>query len=1271
MSNRTIKAPGVEIFEHDMSEYPAISEGTHVLLAGFAQKGEDYTPYRLTSRSSWLKFYGAPTNEAEEYFYNAANEVLDKGGYLYSVKIPYSNDIKGIYAAAKFRIETCRDLLERDPTGDFFINLDGTENEEIDVQNTPDIVRFMDQYNGLKKLGINSLSKIAPQGQDFLSFDLVEEYEAGESKPSPDTIYIVDKTRATYTRATKVTDVQENRDARSCIGIVPVITTMANTAWFQKQSTGLTSPINELYQPVRALKTIQFPAGAGEAAEYQPTYFKTKYDAKIQKEFTDDEKIKAGKLTDYYDLTIDLIKEEGSYDRSLSEMAAMQAQSCLVNGNMSEGHFAPDVCNDIAVIVFKAFVSTEDGKIDFDVVESFVGSLDPDARNERGVSKYIGTIINNNSDYIYFFSNLNKPKSVLKMDHAFVVGSNSDFDEVEDKVKNEPEYEASAKFSGYTARMLGFDTNMAPTADAPADVTPNQVKLDLSSFYNQDAKQKCAVTDQLIVGTDKSGWEYADLTKDCGDTDDETANVAAVIHGSVMNEAFHNKKVTITDKFIVGMPSCVYKLETKGVDGAEPAKGAISFVINSPKSDKVQRSYGFEYFRSDSDGERLPYQPDSYESTFRIGRIRPKVSEMIGNIVRSGKGVDGEEFTDLYEDVYEAEYEIDGTLAGQDLFQLSIFNSTDYLRSILKFDDLVNVPVVGEMFGLTDTEDPNQYATLQDKLIRRLIVNSIEKTARYKVYLRRLKKAQAALDRLDDEMATFVDGTKEDTLGPQTARVYVRDLYNSLNNMGVLAGIQVVNEVEEQDSSAMVITKSEALEKHIENLINPDVTKKEKANPGKKDNKTKKAGPSSILDMLGEYPIWYIKCRVYLRHKLFECYKDMYTYLCNTLDGCAQAKDRYLQTQQSMDDANVMLGFYPEMAEPIITYTEIAQSINKMYDTFGDLNSTTIDVVLDAGLSNIAQFVKQVYDPSADDGEDIGGRYEPVRESASYKFNKWTDVSYWKTIVFKLDTFCKSIRKDCMFVTECPRHLVLNGNKPVVRKSKKDTSVDVNIIPYLTKITGFNTSYGAGYMNWYKTISDYTGDVLWIPPSIVAAGTYILTDRDYNWWDAPAGMKRGAVNMADVSFNPNMRQAGEIYDVAWNYAINYQGEYINGIVQEGQKTFQSYHSAFDRVNVRRLFLRCERYVYFASRAFLYEPNTAYTRRRYVDTITPFFEDIKNRGGMYAYKIICDDSNNTPDTIDRNELRVKIGIQPVKTIEFILVDFVASRTGSDWSELATI
>lgn len=1255
MSNRTIKAPGVEIFEHDMSEYPAVAEGTHVLLAGFAQKGEDYTPYRLTSRSSWLKFYGAPTNEAEEYFYTAANEVLDKGGYLYSVKIPYSNDIKGIYAASKFRIEECRDLLERDPSGDFFVNLDGTENEEISVQETPDIVRMMDQYKGLKKLGINHLSKIAPQGQDFLSYDLVEEYEAGESKPGSNVIYIVDKTRAVYTRAVKVNDVQENRDSRSCIGIVPVITTLANTAWFQKQSTGLTAPINELYQPVRSLKTITFPAGAASAAEYQPTYLLPKsHEEEVE---VDGEK----KKLNIHDLSIDLIQENGSYDRSLSEMAAMQAQSCLTNGNMVDGHFAPHVCNEVAVIVFKAFTSTEDGLIDFEVVEQFTGSLDPDARNEKGVSTYIGTIINNTSDYIYFFSNLKDPKTVLKNDHAFVVGSNSDFDEILDKIKDEPEYIAAEAFGAYTARMLGFDNNDSVSA-------AERARRSLKSFYNQDAKSKCAITNEIAMGGD---FSYDEVTEDCGDTEDEEANVATVIHNETLEKIFNNKKVLVSDKYITDKPSCVYKIAN-----AVPVnvQGAIDFKTVSPLSSKKQLGHGFEFFRTDANNNKVGYVPDSYNQKLRVGRIREDVAAAVTKAVEANQPVSSDITEDPYADVEMATYELPENFSSWGLYQLSIFNSTDYLRAIMDFDKLVDLNEAANYYGITELDDDTK-VVIQDNMIRLLVVNSLEKTAKYKVYLRRLKKAAAAIDRLDDEFATFVSGTTNTELGPHTARVYVRDLYNSLNHMGVLSGIQIIDELEDTSSgaSSSVADKSDMLETRIENLINPDVTKKEKADPTKRQSKKDKKPdtPSTVTGMLGDYPEWYVKCRVYLRHKLFECYKNMYEFLCDTLDDCAQTADRYLQTQQSLDDSNIMLGFYPEMAEPIITYTEIAQSLNKMYDTFGDLNSTTIDVVVDAGLSNIAQFVKQVYDPSADDGEDIGGRYEPVRESATYKFNKYTDISYWKTIVFKFDTFCKSIRKDCMFVTDSPRHMILNGNKPVVRKSKKDTSVDVNIIPYLTKITGFNTSYGAGYINWYKTVSDYTGDTLWVPPSIIAAGTYILTDRDYNWWDAPAGQKRGVVNMADVAFNPNMKQAGEIYDVAWNYAINYQGEYINGIVQEGQKTFQSYHSAFDRVNVRRLFLRCERYVYFASRAFLYEPNTAYTRKRYVDTITPFFESIKQRGGMYDYKIICDESNNTPETIDRNELRVKIGIQPVKTIEFILVDFVASRTGSDWSELATI
>ena len=111
------------------------------------------------------------------------------------------------------------------------------------------------------------------------------------------------------------------------------------------------------------------------------------------------------------------------------------------------------------------------------------------------------------------------------------------------------------------------------------------------------------------------------------------------------------------------------------------------------------------------------------------------------------------------------------------------------------------------------------------------------------------------------------------------------------------------------------------------------------------------------------------------------------------IEDCAYAQQRYVESKRNVGDASIMLGFYPEMAEPIITYTTIAQSLNKILDTMSDIHTSEIDVVCDAGVSNIAQFVKQVYDPSADDGEDVGGLYEPVRNAGYYKFNKFADLA--------------------------------------------------------------------------------------------------------------------------------------------------------------------------------------------------------------------------------------------------------------------------------------
>lgn len=362
------------------------------------------------------------------------------------------------------------------------------------------------------------------------------------------------------------------------------------------------------------------------------------------------------------------------------------------------------------------------------------------------------------------------------------------------------------------------------------------------------------------------------------------------------------------------------------------------------------------------------------------------------------------------------------------------------------------------------------------------------------------------------------------------------------------------------------------------------------------------------------------------------------------------------------------LGYYEYQVEEDISLDKsIYDGMTKSFDKVSDINERDIDIVPDAGLANIASFLKAVYGGK--------GKYELdtlINEAtgatacAMWKCDSNNDaVKTWKTVEQKLDNFCKNVRKDCMFIADGLRPMVLSGQKKIVRPTKPTNSIDANILPYIKWVTGLNTNYGAGYLDWFQKADEFTGDFFWCPPSIQAMGVYIYTDSNYNYWDAPAGLNRGMVAAVDVAFSPSPKQAGSIYEKNWNYAINYPAD---GIVLEGQKTFQVKPSAFDRINVRRLFLRLERQTYKVARYFVYEGNTAYTRQRLVDTLDPIFYQAKVGGGIYDYKIVCDESINTPNVIDNNELKVKIGIKPVKTAEFILIDFIALSTGGSFSEM---
>lgn len=360
------------------------------------------------------------------------------------------------------------------------------------------------------------------------------------------------------------------------------------------------------------------------------------------------------------------------------------------------------------------------------------------------------------------------------------------------------------------------------------------------------------------------------------------------------------------------------------------------------------------------------------------------------------------------------------------------------------------------------------------------------------------------------------------------------------------------------------------------------------------------------------------------------------------------------------ESANVAsMGFYEGMCEEDVDISEsILKALDIVYDKVTDINERDLDIVVDAGVSNIAQFIKTVYEKK--------GFYDPAStDAAMWKCKKDSDVKMWKTVIMKYDNFCKNIRKDCMFIADGPRPYCLQGQKKIVRPSKPTNTIDANILPYTKYLTGINTSYGAGYCDWFQIADEFSGDYFWCPPSIKACGVYINTDLNFNYWDAPAGLNRGVIAALDVAFSPTNKQAGQIYTKSWNYAINYPAD---GIVLEGQRTLQTKPSALDRVNVRRLMLRLERATYKVLRYVVYEGNTAYMRQRLTDLLAPMFKQAKTGGGLYDYKIICDESNNTPRTIDNNELHISIGFKPTKTIEFIIVNFVLLPTGASWDEM---
>ena len=214
-------------------------------------------------------------------------------------------------------------------------------------------------------------------------------------------------------------------------------------------------------------------------------------------------------------------------------------------------------------------------------------------------------------------------------------------------------------------------------------------------------------------------------------------------------------------------------------------------------------------------------------------------------------------------------------------------------------------------------------------------------------------------------------------------------------------------------------------------------------------------------------------------------------------------------------------------------------------------------------------------------------------------------------------------------------------------------------------ISSLDTNYVASYYPWVKIDDPSTGQPVWVPPSVVIPGVIAFTDRVAHEWFAPAGLNRGglsSVRMAKKKLTHTERD--QLYDGRVNPIASFPGQ---GVVVFGQKTLQSKPSALDRINVRRLLIRLKKFIASSSRFLVFEQNDSSTRARFLNIVNPFLESVQANSGLSAFKVVMDDSNNTPDVIDRNQLVGQIFIQPTRTAEFIVLDFTILPTGAAFPE----
>lgn len=412
--------------------------------------------------------------------------------------------------------------------------------------------------------------------------------------------------------------------------------------------------------------------------------------------------------------------------------------------------------------------------------------------------------------------------------------------------------------------------------------------------------------------------------------------------------------------------------------------------------------------------------------------------------------------------------------------------------------------------------------------------------------------------------------------------------------------------------------------------------------------------------------------------------------------GASSATVSAIATSLGYADALFPLGVYSNTVTVNKTIGSLPKKLDRALELVESDELYPIDIALEAGLGTVYVNAIEQSGYTTEAGYLSAGEYvetEPLNALSAFYTTNSENLNddglrirgNYTSISNIFVNYAEKVRKDFLVILDPIRNIFVQGANSKVINTKKlwspnaGNSPDPSAAGYVT--TNFsqhiywplrhqfgttNCSYATTYATWAQVVDPQSNRQIWIPFSGFAGAAMANTDSNFQIWSAPAGFSRGVlIGVNDLAIYPKQKQRDQLYKISLNPVPFFPNE---GFVIFGQKTLLKKPSAFDRINVRRLFLALEKATKQTAKFFVFEPNTLFTRTQVINALAPIFENAKNTEGVYDYRIVCSELNNTPDVIDNNELKIDIYIQPVRTAEFILVNFYATRTGTNFDEL---